>query len=187
MGEKPMKINGKINKFYYYAFPMQAVLVTCNDEKGKTNAITIAWHTPISKDPPLYGISVAPSRYSFNLIEKTKEFVINFVPYEKAHIADFCGKNSGIDTDKIKEMDLTLISSQKLKTPIIKECFSHLECKLYESWAIGDHTMFIGEVINVLVDNNAFVDDLLDNEKIKPTFYIGENVFTTVDKSKKKF
>ena len=47
--------------------------------------------------------------------------------------------------------------------------------------------MFIGEVINVLVDNNAFVDDLLDNEKIKPTFYIGENVFTTVDKSKKKF
>ena len=43
----------QLNKFYYYAFPMQAVLVTCNDEKGNTNVITIAWHTPISKNPPL--------------------------------------------------------------------------------------------------------------------------------------
>ena len=182
-----MKINGKMNKFYYYAFPMQAVLVTCNDEKGKTNAITIAWHTPISKDPPLYGISVAPSRYSHDLIQKTKEFVINFVPYEQAHIANFCGKNSGIDTDKIKEMDLTLTPSQKLKTPIIKECFSHLECKLYETLTLGDHTMFIGEVVNVLADKDAFIDDLLDNGKIKPTYYIGGNVFTTVSKAKKKF
>lgn len=182
-----MKINGKMNKFYYYAFPMQAVLVTCNDEKGKTNVITIAWHTPISKDPPLYGISVAPSRYSHDLIQKTKEFVINFVPYEQAHIVNFCGKNSGIDTDKIKETGLTLTPSQKLKTPIIKECFSHLECKLYETLTLGDHTMFIGEVVNVLADENAFIDDLLDNEKIKPTYYIGGNVFTTINKAKKLF
>ena len=55
-----MKIVGNISKFYHYAFPMQAVLVTVNDQNRKTNAITIAWHTPISKKPPLYGISVGP-------------------------------------------------------------------------------------------------------------------------------
>ena len=32
-----MKVNGNMDNFYYYAFPMQAVLVTCNDENGKTN------------------------------------------------------------------------------------------------------------------------------------------------------
>ena len=116
-----MKINGNISKFYYYAFPMQAVLVTCNDEKGETNAITIAWHTPVSKNPPLYGISVAPSRYSHGLIQKTKEFVVNFVPYEQVHRLNFCGKNSGRNIEKIREAGLTLIPSQELKTLIIKE------------------------------------------------------------------
>ena len=181
-----MKINGNISKFYYYAFPMQAVLVTCNDEKGETNAITIAWHTPISKDPPLYGISVAPSRYSHGLIQKTKEFVVNFVPYEQVHRLNFCGKNSGRNIEKIREAGLTLIPSQELKTLIIKECYSHLECKLYKTLILGDHTLFIGKVLNVLVDNNAFIDDVLDNKKIKPVYYLGGNFFTTVSKVKKK-
>ena len=88
-----MKVKGNMQNFYYYSFPMQAVLVTCNDRSGKTNVITIAWHTPISKDPPLYGISVAPKRYSHGLIQKTNEFVINFAPYEIADIVNFCGKN----------------------------------------------------------------------------------------------
>jgi flavin reductase (DIM6/NTAB) family NADH-FMN oxidoreductase RutF len=73
-----MKINGNMDKFYHYAFPMQAALTTCNDEEGKTNVITLAWHTPISRNPPLYGISIAPKRYSHELIQKTKEFVVNF-------------------------------------------------------------------------------------------------------------
>ena len=182
-----MKVNGNIKKFYYYTFPIQAVLVTCNDEKGKTNAITIAWHAPISKNPPLYGISVAPSRYSHNLIQKTKEFVVNFVPYEIVDKVNFCGKNSGRNTDKIKEANLTLEPAQNLKTPIIKECFSHLECKLYDTLTLGDHTVFIGEVVNVMTDKNAFTDDLLDNKRIKPTYYVGGNVYTTISKTKERY
>ena len=182
-----MKVNGNMKNFYYYSFPMQAVLVTCNDRIGKTNVVTIAWHTPISKDPPLYGISAAPNRYSHGLIQKTKEFVINFAPYEIADIVNFCGKNSGINTDKIMKMNLTLEPSQKIKTPIIKECFSHLECKLKDMLKLGDHTIFIGEVVNVMADKNAFKDDLLEIEKIKPTYYIGGNIFTTISKTRSVF
>ena len=41
---------------------MQTVLVTCNNHKGKPNIITLAWHTPLSSKPPLYGIAIAPKR-----------------------------------------------------------------------------------------------------------------------------
>jgi len=182
-----MKINGNMQNFYYYSFPMQAVLVTCNNGNGKTNVITIAWHTPISKDPPLYGISVAPNRYSHDLIQKTKEFVINFAPYEIADIVNFCGKNSGRNTDKIMKMNLTLAPAQKLRTPIIKECFSHLECKLHDTLKLGDHTLFIGEVVNVMADKNAYKNDILDNEKIKPTYYVGGDIFTSISNIKGVF
>jgi len=182
-----MKIKGKISNFYQYSFPTQAVLVTCNNEKGKTNIITIAWHSTISKDPPLYGISVAPSRYSHDLIEKTKEFVINFAPISLVDKVHFCGTHSGRKTDKTKETNLTLIPGEKLKVPIIKECFAHFECKLYQKQIIGDHTLFIGEVLNILVDKDAFKEDILQNKNIKPTYYIGGNKYTTVDDMIKNF
>jgi len=181
-----MKVNGNMEKFYYYAFPMQAALVTCNDEKDKTNVITIAWHTTISKKPPLYGISIAPSRYSHDLIKKSKEFVINFAPYSLVEKVNFCGTHTGKKTDKIDETKLTLTPGGKIKTPLVEECFAHFECKLYDTLTLGDHTFFIGEVVNILADENAFVNGLLDNKKIKPTYYVGSNVYTTIDGNKKK-
>jgi flavin reductase (DIM6/NTAB) family NADH-FMN oxidoreductase RutF len=182
-----MKVKGNLEKFYYYAFPMQAILVTVNDERKKTNVITIAWHTPISQDPPLYGISVAPKRYSHELIQKTREFVVNFVPFELVERVHFCGRHTGRTTDKIKETGLTLIPSQKIKTPLIKGGYAHLECRLHSAESYGDHTFFIGEVVNTMVDEHAFKDDLLDNKTIHPTYYIGGDSYTSLDKTQKKF
>jgi flavin reductase (DIM6/NTAB) family NADH-FMN oxidoreductase RutF len=181
-----MKKNMDVSKFYHYAFPMQAVLVTCDDENGKTNPITIAWHTPISSKPPLYGISVHPNRYSHRLIEQSKEFVINFASYDIVEKVDFCGTRSGRSFDKIKDAGLTLGESEKVKTKYVKECFAHMECKLFKSFTIGDHTFFVGEIVNILSDENAFTDDLLNNEKVKPCYYIGDHVYTTIQDIKDK-
>ena len=145
-----MKVDGNIEKFYQYSFPMQTVLVTCNDEHGKTNVITIAWHTPISKKPPLYGISLAPSRYSHDLIKKGKEFVVNFVYYNMVEKAHFCATHSA------------------------------------QNLTVGDHTLFIGEVVAVQADENTFKNDLLMINKTQPLYYVGGNIYTTIDRLKKK-
>jgi flavin reductase (DIM6/NTAB) family NADH-FMN oxidoreductase RutF len=181
-----MKVDASLEKYYHYAFPMQTVLVTCNDDAGKTNIITLAWHTPISRTPPLYGISIAPKRYSHGLIEKTKEFVVNFVPYSFVEAADYCGTRSGSSTDKVCQTGLTLIPSKKLTVPRIKEGYAHLECKLVQSIPVGDHTLFVGEVVAVSADENAFKDDLLRTETVHPLYYIGDNSYTTLDRVKRK-
>ena len=116
----------------------------------------------------------------FAIAQKSNKLKINYKLIK-------CAKNSGRDIDKIVKMNLTLAPAQKLKTPIIKECFSHLECKLYDTLKFGDHTLFIGEVVNVMADKNAYKKDLLDNEKIKPTYYIGGNIFTSISNTKGVF
>lgn len=181
-----MKTPGNIEKYYYHAFPMHAVLVTCNDDKDKTNAITIAWHTPISKKPPLYGISVAPSRYSHTLINTAKEFVINFLPYDYIKHIHYCGTRSGKDTEKLKEIGLTLEPSKTLQTPQIKEGYAHLECKLYDAPTIGDHTLFIGNITHVSGLKDAFSSEILDTNIIQPSLYLGDNYYITASKSKDK-
>jgi flavin reductase (DIM6/NTAB) family NADH-FMN oxidoreductase RutF len=181
-----MKVQGSLEKYYHYAFPMQTVLVTCNDDKKNTNIITIAWHTSISRKPPLYGISISPKRYSYGLIMKNKEFVVNFIPYSLVKEAEYCGTHSGRNTDKLRQTGLTLIPAQKLSTPLIKEGYAHLECKLVNTIPLGDHTLLIGTVIAVSADKNAFQNDLLRTNRIYPVYYIGQNEYTTIDRVKRK-
>ncbi|MEF8848412.1 MAG: flavin reductase family protein, partial [Candidatus Thermoplasmatota archaeon] len=172
---------GNIKKFYHYCFPMQAALIACKEKKEKTtNIITVAWHTPLSKKPPLYGASIAPERYTHKLIENKKEFTINFAPIKHLKHVHFCGTHTGKNTDKIQRTNLTISSSKKIDTPVINECYAHLECKLYDKKTVGDHTFFIGRIVNVLFDENAFRKDILDNRKIKPCYYLGSNQYTTI-------
>ena len=174
-----MKISREVSDFSSFCYPKTAMLVTCSDENNKTNAITIAWHTTISKNPPLYGISIAPSRFSYELIKNSKEFIVNFMPYEMVDTVHYCGTHSGKKKDKIKEINLSLEPSKTLKTEQIKSAYAHLECSLYDSIKLGDHSFIIGKVEHVSVDNKSFKDKLL-TKQIKPLLYLGNNVYTTV-------
>lgn len=181
-----MKTHQSLTNFYHYAFPMQTVLATCNDANGHTNIITLAWHTPLNRTPPLYGISIAPKRYSHDLITTSKEFVLNFIPYSLAEQANYCGTHSGRRTDKLKDTGLTLAPSTKLKTPLINEAYAHLECKLTHTIPLGDHDLLIGEVIAITADNDSFTKELLNIKNQQPLYYLGDNEYTTLDPAARK-
>ena len=57
-------------------YPLPPVLVTCGTLE-KPNVFTVAWTGIINSDPAMTYISVRPSRYSYELIKQSKEFVIN--------------------------------------------------------------------------------------------------------------
>ncbi len=181
-----MKKTGDLKKFYYYSFPTQAALVTVKD-KEKTNIITVAWHCTISKNPPLYGISIAPQRHSHKLIVENKEFVINFMPYSQVENIQFCGTHSGRNTDKAKETNLNLIDSEKVSTKAIKESFAYFECRFFNKINLGDHTFFVGEVLNAVIEKEKFPKGILDMEKVEPCYYLGDKVYTNFSSEKKKY
>lgn len=136
--------------------PKLVALLTCVDDAGKANIITLAWAMPVSVQPPLVVVSVGPRRYSHGLIDETKEFVLNIPTMEIVKETLFCGMRSSRNTDKFKETALTASPARKVKAPIIKECVAHLECKLHKQVSAGDHTLFIGEVIAAYADEKAF-------------------------------
>jgi len=108
------------------------------------------------------------------------------MPYSHVEAAQYCGTHSGRTTDKLCKTGLTLIPAQKLSTPLIKEGYAHLECKLVKGMSLGDHTLFVGEVVAVSADENAFQNELLRTDRIHPVYYIGQNAYTTLDRVKRK-
>ena len=134
-------------------YPLPAVMVTVADKAGNDNIITIAWTGTVCTNPPMTYISVRPERYSYHMLKETGEFVINLTTKELAYATDYCGVKSGRDVDKFKEMKLTPLVSQKVSAPGIAESPVNIECKVVRELELGSHTMFIGEVVNVTVED----------------------------------
>ena len=101
--------------------PVSPTMVTCGSWE-KPNIITIAWTGIVNSQPPMTYISVRPSRYSYELLKETGEFVINLTPAQLVRQADWCGVRSGRDEDKFAACNLTPVRANHLDVPLIAEC-----------------------------------------------------------------
>lgn len=164
-------------------YPRLTILLTSIDEEGNANIITLAWSMPASFKPPLAAVSIAPERYSHGLVMNSREFVVNIPTMEIAKETLFCGRNSGRDVDKFKATGLTPIPAKKVRPPLIRECMAHLECRVVDYVKAGDHTIFIGEVVSITVNDGIF-DGKYAIEKIQPIFHLGGDDFTSSLKEK---
>ena len=176
---KAEKVEVPLSSSYRLLHPRLTVLVSCVDKAGKANVITLAWSMPVSINPPIVAISIAPKRYSHQLIEETKEFVINIPTMDIVQETLFCGRRSGRSHDKFKETRLTTLPAKLVKPPIIKECVAHLECKLEKQTTVGDHTLFIGRVLTAYTDKGIF-DEKFDVKKVKTVYHMGGDDFVTI-------
>jgi flavin reductase (DIM6/NTAB) family NADH-FMN oxidoreductase RutF len=138
-------------------YPLPAVMVSVTDGMGNDNIITIAWAGTICTNPPMVSISIRPSRFSYEMIKQTGEFVINLTTEKLAFATDYCGVRSGRDVDKFKEMKLTKEKADFVKAPMIGESPVSIECRVKEIKELGSHHMFIADVLAVHADE-AFMD-----------------------------
>lgn len=139
-------------------YPVPSVIVSCGTMDGEKNLLTIAWTGIIDSDPAMTYISVRPERHSFDMIQKTGDFVINLVNKNLVDACDYCGIVSGREHDKFKETNLTPIKSTLVQSPSIYESPVNIECKIESTVALGTHSMFLAKVVSVTVDDR-YIDE----------------------------
>jgi flavin reductase (DIM6/NTAB) family NADH-FMN oxidoreductase RutF len=138
--------------------PRPVVLVTCCDKNGVPNVLSAAWHTPLSHDPPLLGISIDKRRYSHHLIVASGEFAINVVGPEFQPAIEFCGNCSGAEVDKITSAKLNLKQAYHIRPPLIDGALAHLECVVRQQVNAGNHSFFIADVLYAEAREDGFSD-----------------------------
>jgi len=173
------KFDVDLNQAYRLLHPKHTILLSCMDKEGKVNIITLAWCMPVSVDPPMLAISVRPTRFSYKMIEETKEFVINIPTMSIIKEVLFCGRRSGKQHDKFKKTGLTPLPAKVVNPPIIKECIAHLECKLHQKIPAGDHDILVGEIFAAYFNEGVF-DTIYDLNKVKSIHHMGGDDFATL-------
>jgi flavin reductase (DIM6/NTAB) family NADH-FMN oxidoreductase RutF len=161
--------------------PMHIVLISCIGKANKPNITTVAWAMPTSINPPLLAISLAPTRHSHTLIEESGEFTVNIPTLEILQAVYACGSLTGRSFDKFKKTNLTQIPAKKVKAPAIRECIAHLECEVDGQFTTGDHTIFIGKILEAYADLGAFTQNGYDLKKARMLYHAGGNNFALLD------
>jgi len=130
-----------------FQIPMPILLVSTGDGVRST-CMTAAWFMPVSISPPLVAVAIAPQRYTFELLMKSKEFAIMVVPKDMVKEAiEVFGTLSGRDVDKFKLAGVEVMRGKSISVPIIKGVPLVMECKLVQASSAGDHYIVVGKVI----------------------------------------
>jgi flavin reductase (DIM6/NTAB) family NADH-FMN oxidoreductase RutF len=119
--------------------------------KEEKNIMTMGWHTVMEFSPALIGCVIAGSNHSYDMIRKSKECVINIPTADMISTIIGIGNSSGSDMDKFKKFKLTAEDAEKVKAPLIKECYANFECKVADTKMLRKYNFFIFEVLKAHV------------------------------------
>jgi len=140
-----------LSRVYRLLEPGPVVLVT-TARKGRANVMTMSWHTMMEFEPPLVGCVLSNRNYSFEILRKTKQCVINIPTVELAAKTVRVGNCSGRKTDKFAAFGLTPLPAARVAPPLIEECYANLECKVVDARLVDKYNFFVLEVVKAWID-----------------------------------
>ena len=101
----------------------------------------------MSNHPATIAVCLSKKGLSGKLIQTAGEFGLNIVSEAVKEAAFKCGMYSGRSVDKAHDFDIGLIKSAVINASLVKDHKVAMECRLIDSVAVFDHTIFIAEVL----------------------------------------
>ncbi len=170
-----MEVKG--DKWYRLLHPKIALLLVVD-----SNVMALAWAMPVDDEAKTLAISMWKGNYSYELLEREKEFSLCIPTAEMLKEVWFCGTKSGREVNKIKSLNLELEEGVKIKAPHIKNCAGFLECRVIDSVSrkeLGEHAVYFVRVLYAQANEKFFdTDKKIWKENASILMHVGGNVFS---------
>ena len=117
------------------------------EHDGQRSICPLGWKMWTSMVPPMIAVSIAPARFTHDLVVGAGEFVVAWPGADLAQATLTCGTRSGRDLDKFEACGLTPKPASQVCAPLVEGCVANLECRVDGRLTSGDHTIFAAEVV----------------------------------------
>ena len=152
--------------------PTPTWIVGTYDQEGKANVATVAWGGICCSAPPCVAVSLRRPRYTYENIVLRKAFTVNVPSEAHAREADYFGLISGRKVDKLASAGLTPVPSELVDAPYVEEFPMVLECNVLHVFELGLHTQFVGQIMDVKVDDSVLGrEGHPEIEKVRPIMF----------------
>lgn len=117
------------------------------------NAFTASWISQVSSEPPMVAVAVHNKHQSSRLIESHGAFVINLLAQTHGEVAKIY--YGPAESGYVKFKDAQVADSPATGTAMINGADGFLDCKIVNKVAVGNHTLFIAEVLAADIHNDS--------------------------------
>ena len=140
-----------LGKVYQLIEPGPVVMLT-TAQRGRADIMTMSWHMMVDFEPPLIACVVSEADYSFTALRATGECVIAIPAVGLAAKVVKVGNTSGRDIDKFAAFGLTKLPAEKVKAPLVAECFANIECRVTDTRLVNRYNLFLLEGVKAWID-----------------------------------
>ncbi len=135
------------------------IYVLTTRHEDTINGMIASWVSQVSYDPPLVMVAVHPNRYSHGLIAQSGFFALHSLNNNQK---DFLKRFKG--PDPLAKFSALAWHDGVTGSPILDDCIGCMECRVIQTLSPGNHTLFIGEVVEAVFNGEETPLSTLDYE-----------------------
>lgn len=121
-------------------FPSGVTVVTAKDSNGNLHGATVSAFCSVSLEPPLILVCIDKKADSHYALLQTDSFIVNIRRCNQQYLSEHFASTQ---PDKFDSVNYRLGIDD---LPILEDVLANLECRLVNSHAGGDHTIFVGQI-----------------------------------------
>ena len=146
-----MSIDGKEFRTALGRFATGVTVVTAKTPT-EARGMTANAFSSLSLDPPLVLVCYDNKASSLKIVQEAKKFAINFLAEEQKNTSDwFAGKGRDAE-DQFADIPHEIGENG---SPVLTGNVGVLECDLHEELPGGDHTIVVGQVTRVVLEEEV--------------------------------
>jgi flavin reductase (DIM6/NTAB) family NADH-FMN oxidoreductase RutF len=144
----------RLRRRVLWKMPSGIYVVGSTDKAQRRNGMTLNWATQVSFDPKWIGIGVEREALTHELIDASGVFSLCVIDRDDRAIVRKFTKPVEVDLAARTLNGFAYLDGPATGAPALAQSVAYVECEVRQPVAVGDHTLFLGEVVNV-----AFLKD----------------------------
>jgi flavin reductase (DIM6/NTAB) family NADH-FMN oxidoreductase RutF len=125
--------------------PYGLYVLTAQNKAGQVSAATVNWVTQVAFEPPLVVVGVKTDSHAHPLIKETGAFALNILGKGQGPLAFTFFKPAELKDGKLSGEAFRAGSTG---SPILANAPAYIECTLEATVEKGDHSVFVGKVVD---------------------------------------
>lgn len=123
--------------------------------ENKFYGLTVNAFCSVSLDPPLVLVSIDKMAQTYPVLSQSHIFGVNILTLQQQYLSERFARK---DTGEGKNFADIKLHTAETGIPLFDDALAHLECRVVAEYEGGDHTLFLGQVLNLHWNDGAGTD-----------------------------
>jgi flavin reductase (DIM6/NTAB) family NADH-FMN oxidoreductase RutF len=137
----------RLRRRVLWTMPSGLYVLGSTDKGERRNGMTMNWATQVSFAPKMLAVGIELGAFTHELVSEGRAFSLNIIDREDRAIVRKFTKPVDVDL-AAHTLNGFPFHDGLSGAPILDQAVAYLDCEVRESVTVGEHTLFLGEIVD---------------------------------------